>query len=34
MRGGTNGYVILPQGGEILTGATVPNINIWVHFLC
>ena len=27
MRGGTNGYVILPQRGEILTGAVVPYID-------
>ena len=32
MRGGTNGLVILPEGGEILTSAVVPNINAWVYF--
>jgi len=34
MRGGANGYVTLPEGGEILTSATLPNINVWIYFLC
>ena len=32
MRGGTNVYVILHQGGENLTGAVMSNINVWVYF--
>jgi len=32
MCGVTNGYAILPEGGEILTVAVAPNIGVWVNF--